>query len=196
MAENTNGITEAIIAKANEDAARINAAAEQYGQAKLAEAQKNCDDIMSCARKEARSACAFIRERNESACRIERKKAITKAKTDVVDAVFDGALDMLYKADEEKTLKFFALLIGKNAEEGDRLVLSARHAGIADKVAALPEIKSKKISVSADGTHDGGFILYGKNSDKDCSYGAIIEFCKQTESAQVAKRLFDEDGNE
>ena len=35
MAENTNGITEAIIAKANEDAERILSVAEEYKQAKL-----------------------------------------------------------------------------------------------------------------------------------------------------------------
>ena len=40
MAENTNGITEAIIAKANEDAERILSVAEEYKQAKLEEATK------------------------------------------------------------------------------------------------------------------------------------------------------------
>ena len=66
MAENTNGITEAIIAKANEDAERILSVAEEYKQAKLEEATKVSDGIFADTREETKNACAFICERGES----------------------------------------------------------------------------------------------------------------------------------
>lgn len=106
MAENTNGITEAIIAKANEDAERILSVAEEYKQAKLEEATKVSDGIFADTREETKNACAFICERGESSSRIERKKALTRAKAEVVDGVFDAVKQKLATLDKEKTVEF------------------------------------------------------------------------------------------
>ena len=196
MAENTNGITEAIIVKANDDAARIMSVAEQYRQAKQAEAQSVADGILSCAREEAAKACAFIAERGESNSRIERKKALTQAKTELVDEVFDKAKAMLFALDETETLQFFSVLLEKNVERGDKLVLSKRHAVLADKISALPAVKNNDVTLSIGGDFDGGFTLCGEKSDKDCSFDAIIAFGAENLRAYAAKKLFDSEGNE
>ena len=195
MAENTNGITEAIIVKANDDAARIMSVAEQYGQAKQAEAQSVADGVLACAREEAAKACAFIAERGESNSRIERKKALTQAKTEIVDEVFDKAKAMLFALDESKTLQFISVLLEKNVEKGDKLVLSQRHAALADKIAALPVVKNNDVTLAV-GDFDGGFRLFGEKSDKDCSFDAIIAFGAENLRAYAAKKLFDSEGNE
>lgn len=195
MAENTNGITEAIIVKANDDAARIMSVAEQYGQAKQAEAQSVADGVLACAREEAAKACAFIAERGESNSRIERKKALTQAKTEIVDEVFDKAKAMLFALDESRTLQFISVLLEKNVEKGDKLVLSKRHAALADKIAALPVVKNNDVTLAV-GDFDGGFRLFGEKSDKDCSFDAIIAFGAENLRAYAAKKLFDSEGNE
>lgn len=195
MAENTNGITEAIIAKANEDAERILSVAEEYKQAKLEECAKISDGIFADTREETKNACAFIRERGESSSRIERKKALTRAKAEVVDGVFDAVRNKLIALDKQKTLEFFSSIIEKNAEEGDKIVLSSRHADIKDDLIKELGKKNLRFDVSLGDTIDGGLILSGKNSDKDYSFDAIVGFCKETMRAETAKKLFGTEGN-
>ena len=195
MAENTNGITEAIIANANEDAERILSVAEEYKQAKLEEATKVSDGIFADTREETKNACAFIRERGESSSRIERKKALTRAKAEVVDGVFDAVRDKLIALDKEHTLGFFASIIEKNVEEGDKIVLSSRHSDIKDDLIKELGKKNLRFDVSLSDAIDGGLVLSGKSSDKDYSFDAIVGFCKETMRAETAKKLFGTEGN-
>lgn len=195
MAENTNGITEAIIAKANEDAERILSVAEEYKQAKLEEATKVSDGIFADTREETKNACAFICERGESSSRIERKKALTRAKAEVVDGVFDAVKQKLATLDKEKTVEFFASIIEKNAEAGDKIVLSVRHADIKDDLIKTLGTKNMRFDLSLSDALDGGLVLSGKNSDKDYSFDAIVGFCKENLRAEAAKKLFGTEGN-
>ena len=167
MAENTNGITEAIIAKANEDAERILSVAEEYKQAKLEEATKVSDGIF----------------------------ADTRAKAEVVDGVFDAVKQKLATLDKEKTVEFFASIIEKNAEAGDKIVLSVRHADIKDDLIKTLGTKNMRFDLSLSDALDGGLVLSGKNSDKDYSFDAIVGFCKENLRAEAAKKLFGTEGN-
>lgn len=39
---------------------------------------------------------------------------------------------------------------------------------------------------------DGGFILIGKNSDKDLSYGALLALDREERQAEIAAKLFSD----
>lgn len=140
--------------------------AEEYKQAKLEEATKVSDGIFADTREETKNACAFIRERGESSSRIERKKALTRAKAEVVDGVFDAVRDKLIALDKEHTLGFFASIIEKNVEEGDKIVLSSRHSDIKDDLIKELGKKNLRFDVSLSDAIDGGLVLSGKSSEQ------------------------------
>ncbi|MDE6690869.1 MAG: hypothetical protein K2K04_02770, partial [Clostridia bacterium] len=82
-------------------------------------------------------------------------------------------------------------LLEEHAEEGDQLVF-ADNFRYAQAVSALPIVKERKLKVSTRHvTLDGGFMLCGKNSDKNLSYGAILAMDREEKQADIASVIFN-----
>ncbi len=85
----------------------------------------------------------------------------------------------------------FPRLLTEHAEEGDELVF-AENFRYAQAVSALPIVKEKKLKVSTKRvTLDGGFMLCGKSSDKNLSYGAILNMDREEKQAEIASVIFN-----
>lgn len=190
MAENTSGITGAILAKANEDAAKIIAAAQQYAAAKIAEAEKLADDYIAAARIETANQCAFITERSESNARIERKKALTGAKDGIVDGVFANVKNLLASMSEDELVAFFGKIIENYADSEDVAIISDRNKSVADKVRSLSAVKEKHITVETEAGLPDGMLLSGKKADKDFTFDALAGFYRENMRAEIAEQLF------
>lgn len=194
MAENTSGIISAIIEKANADAAKIVTVAQQYAEAKISDAEKQADEYLVSVRAETEKQCAFIRERGESNARINRKKALTGAKTDVVNGVFALVGDLLRNLSADELTEFFGKIIEKYAEYGDVAIISEKHGDVVEKVKELQSVRDKgTIVVTGDGLPDG-MLLSSDKADKDFTFAALAGFYGENMRAEVADKLFGNSG--
>ena len=196
MAENINGIIGAIAEKASADADKIIALAEQYAAAKIADAEREAERIRAAAAAEAASRCAFIAERSESNARIERKKAIAGAKTDITDEVFAKVCKRLESMDDNRAADLFAALIAKYGESGDIALIAQRYAAVAKRIADNPAVKAKGIAVKTESSLPAGMLLSGKKSDKDFTFRSLARFYKAEVGTDVAKKLFEDGGGQ
>ena len=121
---------------------------------------------------------------------LEVKKAVLKAKRDVLEDVFDSAYNKLCKLDKASYLKLVNKLINEFADDGDEIVLSK------DKVLSATDISidkftAKGLTVSKKfGEFIGGVMLIGKLSDKDLSFKALVENKKEMLTFMASKMLF------
>ena len=196
MAENINGIIGAIAEKASADADKIIALAEQYAAAKIADAEREAERIRAAAAEEAASRCAFIAERSESNARIERKKSIAGAKTDITDEVFAKVCKRLESMDDNRAADLFAALIAKYGESGDVALIAQRYAAVAKRIADNPAVKAKGIAVKTESSLPAGMLLSGKKSDKDFTFRSLARFYKAEVGTDVAKKLFEDGGGQ
>ena len=196
MAENINGIIGAIAEKASADADKIIALAEQYAAAKIADAEREAERIRAAAAEEAASRCAFMAERSESNARIERKKSIAGAKTDITDEVFAKVCKRLESMDDNRAADLFAALIAKYGESGDVALIAQRYAAVAKRIADNPAVKAKGIAVKTESSLPAGMLLSGKKSDKDFTFRSLARFYKAEVGTDVAKKLFEDGGGQ
>lgn len=194
MAENTSGITSAILEKANADAAKIVTVAQQYAAAKISDAEKQADEYLASTRAETAKQCAFIRERGESNARINRKKALTGAKTDIVNGVFAQVRDLLGTLSADELAVFFGKIIEKYAESDDVAIISEKHADVVEKVKELPSVRDKGTVVVIGDYLPDGMLLSDKKADKDFTFAALADYYGENMRAEVADKLFGNSG--
>ncbi len=118
-------------------------------------------------------------------------KILLGEKRGVIDRVYARALEKLLNLSERETLYLCKRLIEEHAEEGDELVFADNFRYV-QAVSALPIVKEKKLKVSTKhATLDGGFMLCGKNSDKNLSFGALLAMDREEKQAELASVIFN-----
>ncbi|MBP5307708.1 MAG: V-type ATP synthase subunit E [Clostridia bacterium] len=181
--------------------AKIISDAEEKALATVAGAERRAENIIA----EARAAAARSREeqlallsarhaetlrRREINARLDCNKLTLSARREVIDAVFDGALQKLCALPEAEYAAFIGKLLSKHAEGGETVVLSFR-CGCREKIAALPVIKEKNLTVSKEyGKFSGGAVLVGGGYDKNLTFEALIESAREEKQAEVVAALF------
>ena len=182
---------------------RIISDAQAAADATVAEAEGRAAEIISEA--EARAArdrqgtSAIIAERSKAiadgkaaAARLDAAKVMLAAKRGVIDAVYARALEKLKALPQKDAVRLAEGLLLSYAEDGDELVFATNFAYKAQvlKLAVVAEKNLKNSGKTAD--IDGGFILIGKNSDKDLSYGALLALDREERQAEIAAKLFSD----
>ena len=183
--------------------ARIISDAQAAADATVAEAEGRAAEIIAEA--EARAArdrqgtSAIIAERSKAiadgkaaAARLDAAKVMLAAKRGVIDAVYARALEKLKALPQKDAVRLAEGLLLSYAEDGDELVFATNFAYKAQvlKLAVVTEKNLKNSGKTAD--IDGGFILIGKNSDKDLSYGALLALDREERQAEIAAKLFSD----
>lgn len=184
-------IVERILSDANAEAQAIILDAEEKAAAITAEAQTK-------AKRERLGTEAVVAEKTKAildgkaaTARLDSAKILLAEKRRVLDAVYASALEKLVKLGQKETLKLAESLLTAYAEEGDEIVFAANFPFKA-QVGGLSIVKEKGLKVSPKTAEiDGGFILIGKNSDKDLSYGAILALDREENQAQIAAKIFN-----
>ena len=182
---------------------RIISDAQAAAEATVAEAEGRAAEIIAEA--EARAArdrqgtSAIIAERSKAiadgkaaAARLDAAKVMLAAKRGVIDAVYARALEKLKALPQKDAVRLAEGLLLSYAEDGDELVFATNFAYKAQvlKLAVVTEKNLKNSGKTAD--IDGGFILIGKNSDKDLSYGALLALDREERQAEIAAKLFSD----
>ena len=182
---------------------RIISDAQAAADATVAEAEGRAAEIIAEA--EARAArdrqgtSAIIAERSKAiadgkaaAARLDAAKVMLAAKRGVIDAVYARALEKLKALPQKDAVRLAEGLLLSYAEDGDELVFATNFAYKAQvlKLAVVADKNLKNSGKTAD--IDGGFILIGKNSDKDLSYGALLALDREERQAEIAAKLFSD----
>lgn len=182
---------------------RIVSDAQAAADATVAEAEGRAAEIIAEA--EARAArdrqgtSAIIAERSKAiadgkaaAARLDAAKVMLAAKRGVIDAVYARALEKLKALPQKDAVRLAEGLLLSYAEDGDEIVFATNFAYKAQvlKLAVVAEKNLKNSGKTAD--IDGGFILIGKNSDKDLSYGALLALDREERQAEIAAKLFSD----
>ena len=186
----TQSIIDKIISDAKAEAESITLSAEEKAVGIIEKANAQAEQIRKETEESVRAQTQSIKEKKEAAARLDCAKVLLAEKRKVLDCVYKMALDELLALDKESAVQLASTLLEKYAENGDILYFADNYK-YADAVALLPVIQEKKLTVSKDRLHlDGGMRLVGKTSDKDLSYGAILQADKERYQAEIAKKLF------
>lgn len=184
-------IVERIISDAEQEAQAIIKEAEERANKTVAEANARAERNRQGTEAEVKAKAESIFDGKAAAARLDGAKILLGEKLGVIDEVYARALDKLLNLSEKDTLFLCKRLLDEHAEEGDELVF-ADNFRYAQAVAALPVVKEKKLKVSTKhATLDGGFMLRGKNSDKNLSYGAILALDREEKQSDIASVIFN-----
>ncbi len=183
-------IAERILSDARAEAEEIVDGAKKRAEEIVKEAQDAANAEAAEAEGEAYARAKFITDGKASAARLESQKIVLAEKRRVIDGVYLRALAALLGLEERDSVRFAEKILKENAEEGDEIVFSENFA-YAENVAALPVVREKKLTVSGERrVLSGGFILRGKKSDKDVSYGAVLAADREKYQADIARAVF------
>ncbi len=170
---------ESLIREAEEKAAKLQADAFARSEVR----RKATEEEMAKKRES-------ILDKRGAAARLDCSKLLLKEKRKVVDAVYDEALSRLLELKKEDSISLVENLLKAYAEAGDELYFANNYPYKKD-VEILPVIKEKKLTVAEKYLPlDGGIWLKGKTSDKDLSFGALLNADRENNQALLAKELF------
>lgn len=188
---NEQAIVERIISDAEREAQAIIDEAEERAKATVAEANTRAERNRRGTEAEVKARAESIFDGKAAAARLDGAKILLGEKRGVIDEVYARALGKLLELSEKETLYLCGRLLDGHAEEGDELVF-AENFRYAQAVSALPQVKEKKLKVSSKRAKlDGGFMLCGKNSDKNLSYGALLSMDREEKQSEIASVIFN-----
>lgn len=185
-----DAIVERILSDANAEAAAMVRDAEEKAAAVVAAASARAEEGRRQAESEASVRAKDIAGRRAAAARLDSAKLFLSEKRRVLDGIYQAALVRLKKLEEEDALALADRLLKAYAEEGDEVVFAPDYR-YAASVARLPVVAEKGLVLSSQTAEiDGGFILRGKDSDKDVCYATLLAADREEHQAEIAAELF------
>lgn len=183
-------IIERILADAEAEAEEILRTARERADGIIAVARERADSELAETEVEANSRARRILEGKAAEARLDSAKIMLAEKRRVMEQIYERALNRLLNMNERDSLEYLEKLLLEHAEEGDEIVF-AKNFAYAVGAAALPVVKKRKLTISAERAEiSGGCILRGKLCDKDLSYGALLNADKEEYQAEIALKLF------
>lgn len=183
-------IVERIISDAEKEAESIISQANERAAETLSDAQTRAERRLTGVKAEVAEKVKSITDGKAATARLDGAKALLAEKRRVIDVVYKSALAKLVALDKSASLSLADRLLSGYADEGDEIVF-AQNYKYAAEVAALDTVKKKKLKISGEKREmDGGFILRGKSSDKDLSYGALLAVDREENQAAIAAAVF------
>ena len=173
-----------ILADAREQAAGITA---RY------QAQADAEAQSLAARNE--KAAAEREERLVSVAQMEARKVALAAKQEMVEQVYQRALEKLRTMPQEQyTDVLAALLVQASATGSEEVVFSPEDQAKAGKAAvakANEQLPNGKLTVSKETRPIvGGFVLKDNNVEVNCTFDTLVRLQKAETAGAVAKKLF------
>ena len=187
---------DAIIQKIIDDAGKV-------AEDNIREAEDTASQIIARARKEidkfdaanAGKTDALYDEalsRSAVVSNLDCKKLMLNAKKDVINVVFDEAMDALV-ADKKEYLALVESMISSCCEDGDEVVICERDAKVITKkfIGDVSKKVGKKLTLSQDfGDFKGGVLLIGKNYDKNLTLDLELDFVREKIESKIVDILF------
>lgn len=174
----------------------------------LDRAQTSADAVKEEARKRAEAECARISEKSEadvenireravSSCDLQRRKALLKAKQEVISEMLDKAYESLLHADDETYFNMLRKMLEKFvlAEEGEICFspddLKRMPQGFEKEITDIAGKKGGKLSLSKEERKIfGGFVLIYGGIEENCTFKAMFDSKRGDLSDKVHALLF------
>lgn len=186
-------IVERIISDAEEEARSAVVAAEERAEQTRAQALARAEKYKAGAETENAAKRKAILEGRAATARLDSAKILLAEKRRVMDVIYSRALEELNALSQKDALKLAERLLYAYAEEGDEIIFAENYK-YTREVAKLEAVKEKGLKVSPKTAKlDGGFMLSGKDADKDVSYGALLAADRESAQAEMAMKLFETD---
>jgi len=128
-------------------------------------------------------------ERDAGAKEIEHRLELLKAKNEIIQEVFETALDGIIELPDEGYLRWLREQVARLPEMSDAvLVANERDRPLLER--AVRE-SGRQFAVGDDNAPiRGGFLLRSENVDLDCSIESLMDDIRETLTRDVAERLF------
>lgn len=187
---NEQAIVDRIISDAENEAKAIISEAERKAQETVSEALLRAERVKTGVKAEVKRRTDAVLEGKSASARLDCAKILLGEKRRVIDEVYARALAGLNALKEGDALYLASRLLNEYAEEGDEIVFADNYK-YRNQVSALPAVKEKGLKISsAKADIGGGFVLVGKNCDKDVSYGALLSADREEKQADIAQSIF------
>lgn len=186
-----------ILDEANNSAKEIVDEANRKASAILEEARTQAASIGEGISRKSEAEIANYKDRVKSSCDLQRRKALLKAKQEVITSVLDKAYGTLKALDGaeyfnmlKKMLEKFAL-----AQEGDIYFSSAdlnrMPDGFEEEIHKIAESKGGRLTLCHEGRNiEGGFVLAYGGIEENCTFRAMFDAKKDELSDKVHELLF------
>jgi len=181
-------LTDRIRADAKAEAEAIVCAAEEKAAEEVKKAEAEAKASREAEEREVAERIRAMDEGSLASARLEAKKIALAERRRVISTVYERALNSLLSLDEKQTTALFSRLLDEYAEEGDEVVLAVNFPFPA-KAREIAEKKKLKFSRERANI-EGGFLLRGKTSDRDVSYGALLLIDREKHQSELARKIF------
>ena len=183
-------IVERILSDAEREAEAVVKSAEEKAAATVDAASRQAEKGRRESEADVKARAESIAERKAAGARLDGAKILLAEKRRVIDGIYARALERLIALGKEECLALADRLLKEYAEAGDEILFAENYRYVED-VAQLPVSEEKKLKISKKKAMiDGGFVLKGKTSDKDLSYGALLAADREEYQAELAAEIF------
>jgi len=182
-------IVEKILSDANKTADEILSNAylksdetKQTCQDFLSSEKSKLDEILSAKKAE-------IAEKYSVLLRIEKRKMLLKTKQDIVKIFKQNVLEYILELSKKDTVDLYKKLIEKYAEK-DEIVLLTSKKITCDDIEKLSVVKKLNLKVKNGKGDEEGFVLVGKNCDKNLCFKYLIDSVYEENQIKIDSILF------
>jgi V/A-type H+-transporting ATPase subunit E len=183
-------IIDRIISDAEGEAKDIIADAQGVADRILAQSAADAEKEMNVLKEQTSLKAQSIIAGKQASARLEGAKILLAEKRRVIDEVYAKALQQLKNMSPSDYLKMTEKLLISYADEGDEIMFADGFPCVKE-VSSLAVVKDKKLKISFGNSGiDGGFVLCGKDCDKDLSFSALLAADRENNEAEIAAQIF------
>ncbi len=188
-------IIEKILSDARSKAAEIIKSAESKADKIVGDANAEVEQGTLRAVTDAEALVPELLRRKLSVAELESKKILLRAKQNVLEEVFKGALEDIRALPREKYLEYIESMLLANAEDGDTVIIAEADKAMVTKafVEKAAEKKGIKLQLAKEyGNFAGGLILSSRCCSKNMSLELELASLREDKEAKIARMIFEE----
>lgn len=201
---NAEQVVEKILAEANAEAEKIRSEAHGKADEEASHLQAELEAFEKETRRLAQAAAEDKKARMLAAARMDNRKQYLAAQVELLDEVFEKAIERIQSLPEEDYQAFMAALMANAVETGDeKILVGKKETRINDRVIKAvnrqlgPGFKGNLELASDRADIRGGFILQRGNIRINASTEVLVGQIRQELETELAQLLFsDERGQE
>ena len=186
-----------ILDEANRSAGEILEQAKKEADAVMAEARKNAEAECQRISEKSEADAESLKGRAESSCDLQKRKAVLKAKQEVISEILKRAYKKMLASDTETYFDIIRKMLNKYVlpEEGEICFSSDDKKRMPDgfekEIAAIAVAKGGKLIVSKEERNiQGGFVLIYGGIEENCTFKAMFDSRRGELSDKVHALLF------
>ncbi len=146
---NLERITSKILSDAELEAETIVSNAENNAKSLIENAKTEIETSEQNVQKEVQEKVKSIQERKMASARLEVQKADLKGRINVIDGIYEKALQKMIDLDSAKSVQLVTYLLEKYAEDGDEITF-AKSFKYVDEIKKCSVVKEKSLTFSKD----------------------------------------------